>query len=273
MKPLFWIASAFLSIVFGGQAFADCNRDFARATRLASKIQNLQEIKTYREFRALRKLKERLKRLSAEDCAKYQKDFAQEIERQISNTPSTQPATIVSSTQPATIVPSTQPATIVPGTQPATGGKLSKILIKSRSIRFRRGNSSLAATPEGGEASPEHPTRAVLNELTKDPNICVNLEGHASNDGNQNKNSELSQKRAEAVRTFLLRGGVEPERISIMWSGADKPYDPGSSESAARLNRRVDMTFQECQSPPSDSSTVDRSSSTQAISSSTGGTN
>lgn len=86
----------------------------------------------------------------------------------------------------------------------------------------------------------------ILDELAKviqqNPHVQkVSIEGHASDEGDDQYNLVLSKARAEAVRQYLVSKGVSPERLSSVGHGESKPLVPNDSEAGREKNRRVEF--------------------------------
>lgn len=71
--------------------------------------------------------------------------------------------------------------------------------------------------------------------------VLIRIEGHTDSRGAADANKDLSQRRAESVRTYLVSKGVESERLEAVGYGEEKPLEPGSSQAAYAKNRRVDF--------------------------------
>ena len=87
---------------------------------------------------------------------------------------------------------------------------------------------------------------ALLDELAKviqeNPHVQkVSIEGHASNEGEEQHNLLLSKARAEAVRVYLVGKGVAAERLSSTGHGESKPLASNDSEEGREKNRRVEF--------------------------------
>lgn len=67
----------------------------------------------------------------------------------------------------------------------------------------------------------------------------VRLEGHADELGTREYNLALGERRANAVRDFLVLQGVDPSTLEVISYGEERPAQTGSSESARAMNRRV----------------------------------
>ncbi|HVN95408.1 MAG TPA: OmpA family protein [Syntrophorhabdaceae bacterium] len=65
------------------------------------------------------------------------------------------------------------------------------------------------------------------------------LEGHCDERGTVEYNLALGQKRAEAVRSYLTKMGIENGRMKVVSFGKEMPLDPGHTEEAWAKNRRV----------------------------------
>ncbi|HHL40974.1 MAG TPA: peptidoglycan-associated lipoprotein Pal [Deltaproteobacteria bacterium] len=77
--------------------------------------------------------------------------------------------------------------------------------------------------------------------LIKNRDVRVRLEGHADERGDVEYNLALGQKRAESVKRYLVRLGVDPSRLSTLSYGEEKPAVPGHNEEAWARNRRVEF--------------------------------
>lgn len=71
----------------------------------------------------------------------------------------------------------------------------------------------------------------------------IRVEGHTDDVGKDKYNLELSQKRADAVKDFLIKEGVEAERIEAVGYGETKPLVEGKSKDARDPNRRVEFSI------------------------------
>lgn len=67
----------------------------------------------------------------------------------------------------------------------------------------------------------------------------VILEGHADERGSREYNVSLGERRAEAVKEYLVGLGVDYAKIQTRSFGEEQPADPGQTEAAYQKNRRV----------------------------------
>jgi outer membrane protein OmpA-like peptidoglycan-associated protein len=79
----------------------------------------------------------------------------------------------------------------------------------------------------------------VVTRLQQDPTLLVTLEGFADSVGSDGYNFELSRKRAEAVRRFLVDRGVGLRRIEHIGFGETHPVADNATPAGRARNRRV----------------------------------
>lgn len=86
--------------------------------------------------------------------------------------------------------------------------------------------------------------RAALNihaqRLRANP-VRIRLEGHADERGTREYNMALGERRANAVKEYLVLQGVDPSLIEVVSYGEERPAALGSDEASYALNRRVEM--------------------------------
>jgi outer membrane protein OmpA-like peptidoglycan-associated protein len=71
----------------------------------------------------------------------------------------------------------------------------------------------------------------------------IRLAGHTDNEGSAESNLLLSEKRAKAVKSYLIKKGVDPSNIITEWYGQSRPVAGNSSAAGRKKNRRVEMTM------------------------------
>ncbi|HBE79237.1 MAG TPA: hypothetical protein DDW65_15915 [Firmicutes bacterium] len=79
-----------------------------------------------------------------------------------------------------------------------------------------------------------------LTLLKENPQLHVILGGHADERGSRKYNLELTAKRAQAVKDYLMANDIAADQILIYAFGKDHPAKLGHDESAWQYNRRVD---------------------------------
>jgi outer membrane protein OmpA-like peptidoglycan-associated protein len=87
----------------------------------------------------------------------------------------------------------------------------------------------------------------VLNNLASTlnqfPETRVQIAGHTDNVGSDASNLQLSQQRANSVRTYLASNGVAAQRMQAVGYGESRPIADNSSDYGRAQNRRVEVTL------------------------------
>ncbi|MGB9771424.1 MAG: OmpA family protein [Candidatus Kapaibacteriota bacterium] len=83
----------------------------------------------------------------------------------------------------------------------------------------------------------------VVKILEDNPDFKIHIEGHTDSIGTEEYNLQLSRKRAESVRNYLVSKGISIERISVFGFGASLPVATNETEEGRALNRRVEIYF------------------------------
>ena len=76
------------------------------------------------------------------------------------------------------------------------------------------------------------------------PNVNVLVEGHCDERGTREYNIALGEKRATAVRNYLVANGVSPMRLQVISYGKERPAVLGSDETSWAQNRRGALVVQ-----------------------------
>ena len=83
----------------------------------------------------------------------------------------------------------------------------------------------------------------ILNVLKKYPNSRFRIEGHTDSTGKKAKNMILSQNRADAVKVYLIQGGIDASRLESQGFGPEKPIASNKNKKGRELNRRVEINL------------------------------
>jgi peptidoglycan-associated lipoprotein len=75
--------------------------------------------------------------------------------------------------------------------------------------------------------------------LRKYPTWEITVEGHCDERGTPEYNLALGERRAVAVKTYLVSLGISPDRVRTVSYGKEFPFDPGHDEAAWAKNRRA----------------------------------
>ena len=78
--------------------------------------------------------------------------------------------------------------------------------------------------------------------LQENPKLDLIIEGHTDNVGGAKFNLELSRKRAEAVKRWLVdKAGISEVRLATVGYGLSRPIADNSTEEGRAKNRRVEL--------------------------------
>ena len=79
--------------------------------------------------------------------------------------------------------------------------------------------------------------------LRANSDLTFTIEGHCDERGTREYNLALGEKRATAVRDYLVIEGISPDRIRVISYGKEKPAVVGSNDMAWSKNRRAVTTI------------------------------
>ncbi|MCC7301500.1 MAG: OmpA family protein [Bacteroidia bacterium] len=82
---------------------------------------------------------------------------------------------------------------------------------------------------------------SLVRDLKKKSDLRIFISGHSDNMGDDYLNFRLSEKRAQVVRDYLVKKGVNYKRIAIRPFGSDVPIAPNDNEDGRKFNRRTDI--------------------------------
>ena len=74
--------------------------------------------------------------------------------------------------------------------------------------------------------------------LKQNSDVTVTIEGHCDERGTREYNLALGEKRAQAVKNYLIGLGINPDRVSTISYGKERPAVVGSNDGAWAQNRR-----------------------------------
>lgn len=101
-------------------------------------------------------------------------------------------------------------------------------------IYFAKGKATITA-------GSEETLNLALKTLQEHKDIVVEISGHTDNVGGKKYNKDLSQRRANAVKEWLVNKGIESNRIFAVGYGQDRPIAPNNSEENKQKNRRIEF--------------------------------
>lgn len=83
--------------------------------------------------------------------------------------------------------------------------------------------------------------KKIVKMLEEHPMTEITIAGHTNSKGTNESNQILSERRAEAVKNYLVSQGIKRHRLSSKGYGEEKPIDTRNNEEAWALNRRVEI--------------------------------
>jgi outer membrane protein OmpA-like peptidoglycan-associated protein len=103
-------------------------------------------------------------------------------------------------------------------------------------IRFKTGSAEITKD-----------SNSVLDKavqlLVDYPDVKLEIGGHTDNVGKAEFNKELSQKRADAVKAYMVKKGIADDRLASVGYGMDKPITANKTAADKAKNRRTEFTL------------------------------
>lgn len=79
----------------------------------------------------------------------------------------------------------------------------------------------------------------LIAEMKNFPGDTVVIEGHTCDIGADSYNMGLGQRRADAVKSYMVQSGIDASRISTVSFGETQPAEPNTNEANRKMNRRA----------------------------------
>jgi len=83
----------------------------------------------------------------------------------------------------------------------------------------------------------------IAKQLQTDPSLKIAVEGHTDNVGGTAMNQTLSEKRANAVRDYLVSAGISGDHITADGKGEESPIATNKTAAGRQQNRRVELVI------------------------------
>ena len=115
-----------------------------------------------------------------------------------------------------------------------TDSLIGKQSIKLNHLQFESGNDKL--TPDS-----KYELDNLIELMGTNSKMTVELAGHTDNVGDAKANLELSNKRAAAVKDYLVNRGIEGGRLKAIGYGQLKPIATNDTEEGRKTNRRTEL--------------------------------
>ncbi len=89
---------------------------------------------------------------------------------------------------------------------------------------------------------PGHGLQIMLSGLIDlEAGQNIEIRGHTDSSGDAGYNLDLSRRRVNAVRNWLISNGVRADALHPTWAGESEPIEPNSTEEGKQKNRRVEF--------------------------------
>jgi outer membrane protein OmpA-like peptidoglycan-associated protein len=83
----------------------------------------------------------------------------------------------------------------------------------------------------------------IAKQLQTDPSLKIAVEGHTDSVGGTTTNQALSEKRANAVRDYLVSAGISADHITADGKGEESPIATNKTAAGKQQNRRVELVI------------------------------
>lgn len=101
-------------------------------------------------------------------------------------------------------------------------------------VNFASGSSTLSY-------SSEKTLEKAYNALIANPNIVVEIAGYTDNTGKAETNDNLSARRAQSVKSWLVKRGIPANRLTTVGKGMRDPIAPNDTPEGRAQNRRIEF--------------------------------
>ena len=79
--------------------------------------------------------------------------------------------------------------------------------------------------------------------MQKSPKVKLDIQGHTDNVGTDQYNDDLSLRRAESVKKFLVSNGIDEARLTTQGFGSSQPIATNDTEEGRAENRRIEFVI------------------------------
>jgi outer membrane protein OmpA-like peptidoglycan-associated protein len=110
-----------------------------------------------------------------------------------------------------------------------------------RGLVLTLGDVQFAPNQETLTADAARKLYPLVTILKDQPKRTIRIEGHADSRGEESYNLDLSQRRADAVRDFLVSNGIDSTRITARGYGENEAVASNITAAGRQENRRVDV--------------------------------
>ncbi|MDO4896395.1 MAG: OmpA family protein [Moraxella sp.] len=112
-------------------------------------------------------------------------------------------------------------------------------VIKALNMQIINFATASHAVPDANKAILD----TAATKLASLPEARLKITGHTDSQGNHASNQKLSERRANAVREYLVSKGVPAERLEVFGASSDEPVASNATEQGRFQNRRIEFTL------------------------------
>ncbi len=138
---------------------------------------------------------------------------------------------------PVAVATAVSVAVVTPAPLPVS--ESSQILMEAKPVRIKGTNFSIGDAQLKNSVNPQ--LDGVVEFANAYPSAILEVYGHTSSTGPEKLNIKLSVKRAEVVKTYLVKHGVAPGRIITKGMGSAEPFGDNNTKAGRAMNRRVEI--------------------------------
>ncbi len=124
----------------------------------------------------------------------------------------------------------------LPGAEVERVGEGIKVTLKENMVNFAFDSSNLT---DAAKANLDK----LATVLANNPDTNINIYGHTDSKGADQYNQSLSERRANAVKTYLVSKGIATSRMIAMGMGEKEPVATNDTEAGRAENRRVEFAI------------------------------
>lgn len=124
----------------------------------------------------------------------------------------------------------------LPGAEVERVGEGIKVTLGENTVNFDFDSSNLTTTAKSN-------LNKLAEVLTNNPDTNINIFGYTDSKGSDEYNLGLSQRRAAAVKTYLVSQGVASSRLTTQGMGEADPIATNDTDAGRAQNRRVEFAI------------------------------
>lgn len=91
----------------------------------------------------------------------------------------------------------------------------------------------------------EKDLQEIVKLMRNYPGLKIEIQGHTDNQGSAEYNNDLSQRRAQTVKTYLITNGIDDSRLTSKGYGFSQPVASNDTQEGRGKNRRVELVKKE----------------------------